>query len=134
MMLPLQPLLRLLDTDVLIDVQHGHSPAIAWFNALTQRPGIPGLVLMELLQNAQNTGQVRLAESLVHGLPLFWPSAVDCDRALQDFRVLHLSQNLGLIDSLIAATAIGLGATLCTFNVKHYRNVVGLGIEQPYQR
>ena len=86
MMLPSPPALRLLDADVLIDVQRGHPPAVAWFNALTQRPGVPGLVLMELIQDAQNTGQVRLAESLVHGLPLFWPSTVDCQRALTDYR------------------------------------------------
>lgn len=71
MMLPPPPALRLLDADVLIDVQRGHPPAVAWFNALTQRPGVPGLVLMELIQDAQNTSQVRLVESLVHGLPLF---------------------------------------------------------------
>ncbi len=134
MILPLPPILRLLDADVLIDVQRGHPPAVAWFNALTQRPGVPGLVLMELIQDAQNTSQVRIVESLVHGLPLYWPSAADCQRALADFRKLHLSHNLGLIDSLIAATTIGLGATLCTFNVKHYRNVAGLVIEQPYTR
>ena len=128
------PSLRLLDADVLIDVQRGHPPAVAWFNALTQRPGVPGLVLMELIQDAQNTSQVRIAESLVHGLPLFWPSAIDCQHALTAFRKLHLSHNLGLIDSLIAATTIGLGATLCTFNVKHYRNIAGLVIEQPYTR
>jgi predicted nucleic acid-binding protein len=49
-------------------------------------------------------------------------------------RVLNadISQNLGLIDALIAGTTIGLGATLCTFNVKHYRNIAGLVVEQPY--
>ncbi len=134
MMLPPLPTLRLLDADVLIDVQRGHPPAVAWFNALTQRPGVPGLVLMELIQDAQNMRQVRIAESLVHGLPLLWPSVADCQRALADFRKLHLSHNLGLIDSLVAATSIGLGAALCTFNVKHYRSVAGLVIEQPYKR
>ena len=89
---------------------------------------------MELIQDAQNTSQVRLAESLVHGLPLFWPTNADCERALTDFRKLHLSHNLGLIDALIAATTLGLGATLCTFNVKHYRSVAGLVLEQLYKR
>lgn len=46
---------------------------------------------------------------------------------------MHLSHNLGLIDSLIGATTIGLNATLCT-NVKHYRSVAGLLTEQPYLR
>lgn len=133
-MLPSFRSLRLLDADILIDVQRSHPPAVAWFNALTRRPAVPGLVLMELIQDAENMRQVRIADNLVHGLPLFWPTETDCERALQDYRVLHLSQNLGLIDSLIAATAIGLGATLCTFNAKHYKNIAGLVLEQPYAR
>ena len=89
---------------------------------------------MELIQDARNKLEVERALHLVEPLPVAWPTSVDCARALQDFQVLHLSHNLGLIDSLIAATTIGLGATLCTFNVKHYRNVAGLVIEQPYKR
>lgn len=54
--------------------------------------------------------------------------------ALSNFTSYHLSHNLGLIDSLIAACAIGLPAVLCTFNVKHYRVVPGLQIQQPYVR
>ena len=129
MMIPSSPL-HLLDTDIRIDVQRGHPPAVTWFDALTQRPGVPGLVLTELIQNAQNAGQVRLAESLVYGLPLFWPSTMDCQRALADYRRLHLSHNLGLIDPLVGATTIGLSAILCV-NVKQHRSVVGLVIKQP---
>ncbi len=36
----------LLDTDVLIDVQPGHPPALAWFAALTDLPAVPGFVIM----------------------------------------------------------------------------------------
>jgi hypothetical protein len=38
------------------------------------------------------------------------------------------------LDSLIAATATGLGATLWTFNVKHYKVVTGLVLKRPYKR
>jgi predicted nucleic acid-binding protein len=43
-----------LDTDVLIDVQRGHAAALAWFASLTDLPPVPGLVVMELIQGAQN--------------------------------------------------------------------------------
>ena len=39
-----------------------------------------------------------------------------------------------LLDSLIAACAIGLSADLCTFNLKHYQAVPGLTTTQPYSR
>jgi predicted nucleic acid-binding protein len=124
----------LLDTDVLIDIQRGHAPALTWFTSLTDLPSIPGFVIMELIQDAQNSQQVRKALKLVAPLPTVWPTEPDCNRALSHFTAYHLSHSLGLIDSLIAACAVGLSATLCTFNVKHYKIVPGLTMEQPYTR
>jgi hypothetical protein len=89
---------------------------------------------MELIQQAQNAAQVRIAMRMVAGLPHAWPTEADCSKALADFSTLHLSHNLGLIDALIAATAVGLRADLCTFNVKHFRSVPGLSLVQPYTR
>lgn len=114
------------DTDVLIDIQRGNPAALAWFGALTELPAIPGFVVMELIQDAKNTQQVRQVLKLVAPLPVIWPTDADCQRALTDFTKYHLSHRLGLLDSLIAACALGSAAILCTFNIKHYRVVPGL--------
>lgn len=45
---------------------------------------------MEMIQDAQNKLQVKLTRPL----PVVWPSAADCDRALSDFQALYLSHNL----------------------------------------
>ncbi|PYQ68482.1 MAG: VapC toxin family PIN domain ribonuclease [Acidobacteria bacterium] len=124
----------LLDTDVLIDIQRGRPQALAWFSGLTELPAVPGFVAMELIQGAQNAQQVRDALKLVSPLPIVWPTEADCARALSDFAALHLTQGLGLLDSLIAACALGRSATLCTFNSKHYRAVAGLVIQEPYKK
>jgi predicted nucleic acid-binding protein len=124
----------LLDTDILIDIQRGHAPAVVWFSGLTDLPSVPGLVVMELVQDAQNARQVRQALRLVAPLPVVWPAEADCQRALSDFTAYHLSHGLGLLDALIAACAIGLSATLCTFNVRHYGVIPGLVTAQPYTR
>ena len=126
--------MQLLDTDVLIDVQRGHPPALVWFAGLTDVPSVPGFVVMELLQDAQNSRQVQKALKLVAPLPVVWPTTADCTRALADFTAFHLSQGLGLLDAVIAACAVGQSAELCTFNVKHYRMVSGLKMTQPYSR
>jgi predicted nucleic acid-binding protein len=126
--------MALVDTDVLIDVQRGHPPALAWFAGLTDLPAVPGFVVMELIQDARNSKEVRGALKLVAPLPVVWPTAVDCARALSDFTAYHLSHGLGLLDALIAACAVGLSATLFTFNDKHYRMVPGLVTAQPYTR
>jgi hypothetical protein len=124
----------LLDTDILIDIQRGYAPALAWFATLQELPSIPGLVVMELIQDAQNSQQVKTVLKLIAPLPVIWPTQADCQRALSDFTTYHLSHGLGLLDALIAACAVGLSATLCTFNVKHYRVVSGLILEQPYSK
>ena len=82
----------LVDTDVLIDVQRGHPPALAWFAALTDLPAVPGFVVMELVQDARNGREVRQALKLVAPLQVVWPTEVDCARALSDFTAYHLSQ------------------------------------------
>jgi predicted nucleic acid-binding protein len=123
-----------LDTDVLIDVQRGHTAALAWFASLADLPSVPGLVVMELIQGAQNSRQVRDVLRLTAPLPIVWPTTADCQRALADFTAFHLSQGLGLLDALIASIAVGLSADLCTFNDKHYRIVPGLVTVQPYTR
>jgi hypothetical protein len=59
----------LVDTDVLIDVQRGHPPAVAWFASLMDLPDVPGFVVMELIQDARNATEVTQALKLV--APLF---------------------------------------------------------------
>jgi predicted nucleic acid-binding protein len=124
----------LLDTDVLIDVQRGHPPALAWFSGLTELPAVPGFVVMELIQDARNSLEVRRALRLVAPFRVIWPTEADCARALSDFTAYHLSHRLGLLDAMIAACAVGLSATLCTFNDKHYQMIPGLAITRPYSR
>ncbi len=89
---------------------------------------------MELYQDAQNMTQTVLIDRLTYTLPIVWPTDAECLEAIRNFRLLHLSQGVGLIDTLIAATALSLNAPLCTFNRKHFRHIPGLVIEQPYLR
>jgi predicted nucleic acid-binding protein len=124
----------LIDTDVIIDIQRGHAPAVNWFATLEALPALPGFVVMELIQDAQNKQQMQQVLKLIAPLPVVWPTEDDSNRALVDFANYHLSHRLGLIDALIAACAIGLSATLYTFNTKHYLVVPNLQIEQPYER
>lgn len=129
------PTLRLLDTDVMIDLQHNRYGAAAWFASLDlAHVAVPGFVAMELGQDARNAQEARSCDAILRRLRIVWPSAQAMDAARMDFRALHLSHSLGLIDALNGATARELGATLCTFNVRHYRMVPGLTTEQPYTR
>jgi predicted nucleic acid-binding protein len=125
---------ELLDTDVLIDVQRGVAPAVAWFQSMTDLPAVPGFVAMELIQDALNSRQIRDVQKLIAPFTIIWPSEGDCRRALADFSKFHLSHGLGLLDALIAACAVGADATLLSFNIKHYRVIPGLSVKEPYLR
>jgi predicted nucleic acid-binding protein len=123
----------LLDTDVGVDILRKHPPAVAWLQGLGSAPlGLPGLVVMELLQGCLNKAEQLRVEQFCHPYALCWPTEADCQRALQDFAAYHLSNNLGLLDTLIAHTAIGRNETLATFNVKHYGVIANLKTIQPY--
>ncbi|WP_242049292.1 VapC toxin family PIN domain ribonuclease [Aulosira sp. FACHB-615] len=89
----------LLDTDILIDIQRGHTPAITWFANLAELPSVPGFVVMELIQDAQNKQKLRNTLKLVAPLPIVWPTEADLNRALLDFATYHLSDSLGLLDA-----------------------------------
>lgn len=124
----------LLDTDILIDVQRGYSPAVTWLSSLPEPPSVPVPVVMELIQDAQNARQVRQALKLIAPLPITWLTEADCLRALSAFTSYHLSHRLGLLDSFIAACAVERSVTLCTFNLKHYQMIPGLTTAQPYPK
>jgi predicted nucleic acid-binding protein len=124
----------LLDSDICIDLLRGYSPALAWYASLAERPGLPGLAAMELMAGCQNGRQMRTVRKFIRRFRLSWPTEADCGRAFETYSRASLSHNLGLIDALIGECAVGLGATLCTFNTKHYRAVPNLAHQRPYKK
>ncbi len=80
----------LLDTDVMIDVLRRHSPAVAWLQASpAEELGLPGLVVMELLQGCRTLDEQQRVEALLRPYTLYWPTQTDCARALADFTAYH---------------------------------------------
>jgi len=131
----LTPITRLLDSDIIIDLEHLHPPALDWFVAAPAGSlALPGYVVLELYQEAPNKAQMAATEKIIRDLPVVWPAPPDCRQAVAYFRALHLSHGLGILDALIAATALSLSVPLCTSNLKHFRPVPGLVTEQPYPR
>jgi hypothetical protein len=61
--------MRLLDTDILSDIQHGHPPVVAWVATLTEMPSISDIGVMELIQKAYHPQQLRQALKQIAPLP-----------------------------------------------------------------
>jgi hypothetical protein len=89
---------------------------------------------MELLQGCRDGREQRRVQNTIRPYALHWPTLADCTRAYASFAKYRFSHSIGLLDSLIAETAAGLGAPLATFNDKHYRVIGGLQLLQPYAR
>jgi predicted nucleic acid-binding protein len=122
----------LFDTDVAVDILRKHPPAIAWLQGLGTTPiGLPGLVAMELVQGCRNKSEQQAVERFYGLYSLYWPTESDCVRAIADFSAYRLSHSLGLLDSLIANTAVGMDEELATFNIKHYGVIKALKTLQP---
>jgi hypothetical protein len=127
--------MELVDSDVMIDILRKYTPALDWLKTLSYKDiGIPGLVAMELFQGCRNSSEQQKLEKFLHPYALYWPDRADCGRAFNDYLKYRLSNQMGIIDALIAETAVGLDVNLVTFNQKHYRVVSNLRIVQPYER
>jgi hypothetical protein len=62
--------MRLLDTDILIDIQRSHHPAVGWFAALDELPSVPGFVAMKRYQGASGARRIREVENLLAPLAI----------------------------------------------------------------
>jgi predicted nucleic acid-binding protein len=126
---------HLIDTDVFIDLQREYQPAVEWFNILTpDSTGVPVFVALELIQDARNRAEAIASERFAHMFQFVFPSNADYSWALRHYTNAALANGTGVIDMLIASLAVSNNAVLYTFNAKHYRNIPGLAIEQPYTK
>lgn len=124
----------LLDTDIMIDLERGLPAARAWLTSLPSGPPVAGFAAMELYNGCQNSAEQRKVEKFLRPFTLLWPSEASLLRASETFTSLRLAHGVGMLDALIAATALQHGLTLATFNVRHFRAIPGLVTVQPYKR
>ena len=124
----------IIDSDVAIDVLRKYPPAVAWISSVQDRICLPGITALELYQGCHNKAEVRDLQKQIAPFAALWPNESECINALANFVSAHLSHSLGLLDSLIAATALSYGCPLYTFNQKHFVAVPNLQTIQPYVR
>ncbi len=114
----------LFDTDVIIWALRGNKRAAATIDA-ADRLELSVVSFMELLKGARDRKDLRLTKAFLvdlgfHILPL---SENIGHRAAIYLEEYGLKSNLGVPDSLIAATAVENALVLCTGNIKDYRAI-----------
>lgn len=125
----------LVDTNIAIDLQRDHPPALEWEQSLDENDelAIVGFTAIELIEGCENKFATRRTESFLQLFRTYWPNHQDSQRALAAWAQARLSDGIGIADMMIGQCAVGLGVPLLTFD-KHFQVVDGLTIVQPYKR
>jgi len=113
----------LLDTTVLIDLLRGRPTAVARLRVLRQRGDVvtTSAVNQEEIARGVRPGEREAAWRLLSGLRLA-PLDAEAGMRAGGWRREHAERGITLsqADCLIAAAAVGTGATLATGNPKHF--------------
>lgn len=125
----------LLDSDVLIDCLRATAAARAW--SASERADellVPGIVAMELLAGCRNRAEQRRVLAFLAQFPVVWPTPDEGAAALDLFVRYGLSDGIGILDCAVAAMALQRDARLLSFNLRHFRAIDGLAVDEPYRR
>ena len=116
----------LLDTDVLVDFFRGHSKAVAFVNAHSDRIILSSIVVAELYAGVKGDAEQAALENFV-SLFRVVPVSVEIAKAGGLYkRDYGKSHGVGLADTILAATSESENAELKTLNTKHYPMLKGL--------
>lgn len=116
----------LLDTDVLVDFFRGHSKAVAFVNAHSDRIILSSIVIAELYAGVKGDAEQAVMENFVSLFSIVPVSAEIAQAGGLHKRDYGKSHGVGLADAILAATAEAENAELKTFNTKHYPMLKGL--------
>jgi predicted nucleic acid-binding protein len=110
----------LIDTNVIIDYLRGKQAAITFINSLADQPATSVVVVAELYAGVRDGRERTQLEALLRMTTIYSLSQTAAVQGGLFRRQYGKSHNVGLEDSLIAATALAEGVTLVTLNGKHF--------------
>ena len=126
------------DTSVLIEAERGRFDAIGFTAGKKKEPfGLSAISVSELLHGVHraDTEKRRLkrsafVEKTIELFPIYpFDKSVARVYAKLWSGLLQKGLNIGAHDLMIGATAISLGFSVATFNVRHFSRIVGLDLE-----
>ena len=117
----------LIDTDILIDAARGTQEAVDYLADLAANdvPAISVITKMELIVGCRNKTELRDLAQFLRQFQIIPLDAATGDKSTELLRDTRLSHGLLIPDSLIAATALVLGAPFISENQRDYRFIVG---------
>ncbi len=120
----------LVDTTVFISHLRGFTPATK-FLLHEQGLTLSYVTIVELMQGAKDTVEIRKIKRLVQSFAVHWGSEKVNKLALEFVEQYHLSHKAHILDMLIAATAMIANFTLVTDNIKDFQFIPGFRAQKP---
>jgi tRNA(fMet)-specific endonuclease VapC len=121
----------LVDTDILIDSMKGETYAIEFIKKNDLEIRISQFTLFELLAGASNKReQDKISKHFK--FPFLEINDEILHNSIELFKKQYLKQGTGIIDSIIASTAIYYKIPFFTKNKKHFKNISGLSLINKY--
>ena len=110
----------LLDTDILVDFLRGHSKAVAFVKAHSERIILSSIVVAELYAGVKGEAEQAALDNFVSLFPVV-PVDAEIAKAGGIYkRDYAKSHGVGLADAMLVAVAEAEHAELKTLNTKHY--------------
>lgn len=116
----------LIDTNVFIAHFRGKMEATEFLEENKDRFYISYITAGELIQGVQNKQDLALVEKVINNWQVDWGSLEIQQKSLEILKEVNLKNKLGILDSIIATTALENKSTLVTLNGKHFHDIKGL--------
>ncbi len=123
----------LIDSDILIDYLRLHEPAIEFLDGLEKSEmALSFVTKFEVLKGCRKKINENRAFKLLNKFEILPLNEKVSERAFQVYQNLRWRADIGMSDSMIAATAIQNKCVLISRNVKHFDKVPGIKLKKPY--
>ncbi|MBD3365775.1 PIN domain-containing protein [candidate division WWE3 bacterium] len=122
----------LIDTNVFIRHFRGDKKATRFLKSVRNNSYISYIVAGELLQGVENKKDLAVVEDILDAWEIDWGDSKIHKKGLEILKNVNLKNKLGLLDAIIAATAIKNGSVLVSLNRKHFKDVEGLELRDKF--
>lgn len=125
---------RLVDTDIVVDYLRGVERAKTLIDESISDSEICISIIskMELLAGCRNKREIKTVEDFIARFNTIYLDDISTENAYSLFKKYRLSHGIGILDSLVAATAIHNEMPLLTKNIKHFSMIQKVTVLKPY--
>jgi hypothetical protein len=131
---PESPLIHLIDADILIDLSRSHLGAMDFFRrkVFAEDVRLSPLTEMELVQGVRNKKELKEMRIFLAQFARAVVGEEQIRKGLEIQQKYFLSHGIGILDSLLAGTAVVNGWKLVSRNSKHFDFIDELDLFVPY--